>query len=83
MKIALQTARFLSAVERPGTGPKSDRQVEYSYYMEVRAQNARRMLRETHVIGCFGTSHSVQYWAPKLAEIWYRPHQLAGQSGFI
>ena len=44
--VTFQKARFFSAGGRHGRDRKSARQIEYSYHMEVRTLNARRMFRE-------------------------------------
>ena len=46
MKETLQNARNFAARTRCTTKYKSARQIEYSYHMEVRTLNTRRMFKE-------------------------------------
>ena len=46
LKVTFQNALVFSVGQRRGTGRNTARQNEYSYHMEVRTLNARRMFRE-------------------------------------
>jgi hypothetical protein len=52
LMVAFQKARVFSAGGRHGREGKSARQIEYSYHMEVRTLNARRMFREKQRFDC-------------------------------
>ena len=47
--VAFQKARFFSAGGHHGTEGKRERQIEFSYHIEVRTLNARRMFREKFI----------------------------------
>jgi hypothetical protein len=53
LKVVFQKARFFSAGGRHGTEGNSARQIEFSYHIEVRTLNARRMFREK-CLGVYG-----------------------------